>query len=190
MKNLFKLIVLLLLYFNFIGCNYDSKKTINNNTLKSENLQKADSTNSNRFKKFELQLQSADSILLVSHEQTYGPVFSKKDSSYKEANRIVEDGILNKKVINKTILIDGNEKKTLINILTQKIKGEPIDLAACFDPHHALIVISAKDISYIEFCFICGGVATDKIEISSADFDKEKWNRVYNYIDGKMSIKK
>ncbi|MCE3282058.1 MAG: hypothetical protein K0Q66_795, partial [Chitinophagaceae bacterium] len=43
-----------------------------------------------------------------------------------------------------------------------------------------------RKLSYLEFCFTCGGVATDSLEISSSDFDKEKWDKVYKYIDNKI----
>ena len=164
------------------------EKTVDKKS-QSESSQNSDTTSSNRFKKLKLQLENSDSILLVGHEQTYGPIFNKKDDSYVEAKRIVENGVINKRAIRTTSLIKDQDKEILINILTQQIKGEPIDLATCFDPHHALIVISKGQIAYIEFCFTCGGVSADKVDISSDDFDKEKWDKIYKYIDSKIPFK-
>lgn len=189
MRKLSEQILLFLLFTSFVRCNSTKGKIADGKLLESEASKKIDSTNEERRKRLELQLRHADTILLVSHEQTYGPIFNKKNKSSTEAKRIVEDGIINKKAIHKTRLIEGQEKEKLISILTAEVKGPPIALASCFDPHHALILISKKSISYIEFCFSCGGVSTDKLEISSGDFDMEKWDRVFNYIDNKIPNK-
>ena len=187
MTTLIKKIILLFLPTCFIGCNSMRNKDSDSKPQVESSL-KVDPTSENRFKALKLQLQGSDSILLVSHEQTYGPIFNKRNDSYVEAKRIVENDVINKKAIHTTSLIKDRDKESLINILTQKLKGEPIDLAHCFDPHHAIIVISKGRIGYIEFCFSCGGVSGDKVDISSTDFDKEKWDKIYKYIDSKIPI--
>ncbi len=181
----FKQILLLLLSAYFIGCDPVKEKTTDSNS-EATSSQTLDPINNELYKKLKLQLQDADSILLVSHEQTYGPVYNKKGRIHDEAKKLVENNIINKAVIKKTILIEGKEKEALINILTQAVKGEKIESAKCFDPHHAFIVISKKDIAYIECCFDCGGVSTDKLDISSSDFDNEKWDKLYTYINSKI----
>lgn len=188
MTRLFKQIALILLSAYLAGCNSMQERTVDKKS-QAESLQNTDTTNDKRFKKLKMQLQGSDSILLVSHEQTYGPIFNKKGDSYEEAKKIVENGVINKKVIQETLLIKDQDKENLIKILTQEVKGVPIDLARCFDPHHALIVISKGQIGYIEFCFTCGGVSADKVDISSYDFDKEKWDKIYKYIDSKIPFK-
>lgn len=188
MTPLFKQITLILFSVYFIGCNSIQEKAVDKKST-AESPQNSDTTNSNRFKKLKLQLEDSDSILLVGHEQTFGPIFNKKDDSYIEAKRIVENGVLNEKVIYASSLIKDRDKGALINILTQQVIGEPIDLAKCFDPHHALIVISKGEIGYIEFCFTCGGVSSDKLDISSDDFDKEKWDKIYKFFVNRISIK-
>jgi hypothetical protein len=189
MKNPLEQIFIPLFLACFASCNSTEKRIIDEKLLQTETSQKIKSTNEDRQNRLELQLRNAHTILLVSHEQTYGPIFNKKDNGYIEAKSIVEDGIINKKVILESRLIAGQEKEKLISILTEKVEGSPIALATCFDPHHALIFTNKKDISYIEFCFACGGVSTDKLEISSDDFDKEKWNKIYTYINNKIQIK-
>jgi hypothetical protein len=188
MTPLFKQIILILLSGYLVSCHSIQERTVDKKS-QAASLQNADTTNDNRFNKLKMQLQDSDSILLLGHEKTYGPIINKKDDSYKEAKKIVENGVINNKVIKETLLIKDQDKENLINILTQEVKGEQIVLATCFDPHHALIVISKGQIGYIEFCFTCGGVSADKVDISSGDFDKEKWDKIYKYIDSKVSFK-
>ena len=135
------------------------------------------------------QLESADTILLVTHEQTYGPVLNKKTKKYEEAKRLVLNNTINQKVIQEIKLIEGADRDLLSSILTQEIKGSPIILATCFEPHHAIILIKKKSVSYLEICFSCGGVSTDELDISSADFDNDKWDRLYKFIDPRIKFK-
>lgn len=181
----FKQILLLLLSAYFIGCDAVKEKTIASNPEAAPS-QTADTITNDRYKKLKQQLQGADTILLVNYERIYVPVYDAKNGSHREAKELIEKGVINKDIIKKTVLLEGKEKEALIIILTQAVKGEKIELAHCFDPHHAFIVISKKDISYIECCFTCGGVSTDKLEISSEDFDNEKWDKLYTYINSKI----
>jgi hypothetical protein len=187
MSLLFKPYLLLVISTGIIGCLSIKEKSVGMQTeVQSSTI--ADSTTVIRYQHLAQLLQNADSILLVSHEQTYGQIFNKKNDSYTETERLVENGMLNRKLINKTVVIEGKEKDSLISILTQPVIGEQIDQARCFDPRHAIIVISKKDVAYLEICFACTGVSTDKLDISTADFDKAKWDAMYRFIDCKIAI--
>ena len=134
------------------------------------------------------QLEVADTIFIVTHEQTYGPILNKKTNKYEEAERLVINNTINQKVIQETKLIEGEDKKLLIDILTEEIKGSPISLATCFEPQHAILLVKNKNISYLEICFTCGGVATGDLNISSADFDDQKWDKLYKFINSRVQL--
>ena len=129
-------------------------------------------------------LSSSDTILLVSHDKTYGPIFEKdKSDTVLLAQPIVLNNTINRKLIHESRIIKGDSLRKLIAIITRPIDGDPISVATCFDPHHAFILIHNKQKSFIDLCFTCGGAATSNdIIFSFSDCDKRKWDELYNFI--------
>jgi len=174
-KNLYlrMYVFLCILYVSCTQINKETETLANQIKITSPNLEN-----------LKVLISSSDTILLVSHDKTYGPIFDKNNlDTVVLAQPIVLNNTINRKLIHESRIIKGDSLKKLIAIITRPINGDPISVATCFDPHHAFILIHNQQKSFIDLCFTCGGAATsDDIIFSFKDCDKNKWDELYNFI--------
>src|SRR5687768_15096159 len=59
--------------------------------------------------KLRTQLINADTIMVVSHEQTTGPVYDKKKSRWHDAPDLIVDGRVNESLIHERRIVKGKQ---------------------------------------------------------------------------------
>ncbi|MES2774249.1 MAG: hypothetical protein V4722_08700 [Bacteroidota bacterium] len=138
-------------------------------------------------------LQNADKVLLVSHDYRSPMVPPKPDDddaspgkapSPPKSYNIVVNGQPNKDIIHETINLNPDAISNLSSILSKPPGNSIQDRARCFEPHHAIMMEKGGTItSYLDICFTCHGMRSSAdIPFSAEDFDKPKWDALYDFI--------
>jgi hypothetical protein len=126
--------------------------------------------------------KNADSIILLSHALVEGSTDEVIGRNGKRVSlpSLFIDGKLNRQVVKQQVLLTGRQVDTLVSILAARSKAVTSQ-GGCFTPHHAIIISSKTETSYIDLCFHCLSFR------ASADIDehltlhKRSWKRLENY---------
>ncbi len=105
----------------------------------------------------ESRLYKADSIILVSHDDSYRNIGEGISAPNDSFSLIFQDK-LNLPIIHEYVKISVDDE--LINLLTQKSADSLIYNYTCFLPHHAILVYKENKISYLDVSFECKGWET------------------------------
>jgi hypothetical protein len=122
---------------------------------------------------------TADSVVMISHRTTAGPVYDEKTGKTVNAPPLIISGKLNNSIVLESKKIDQATKAKLATLLMKKRKSGPIEMAKCYIPHHSIVIYRKGVISFVEVCFGCMGLRTSKdIRLSESDFDEKKWDEL------------
>jgi len=127
-------------------------------------------------------LQNADTVLLVSHEETNG-VKLVDENTGKEIPlpKLVVSGKPNNKIIIERQVVKDKQLDTLIQILARPFQDTTITTSKCFIPHHAIFIIKNGKISYLDICFHCRGFQASKDLEKVYSFDDRKWSELESF---------
>lgn len=144
----------------------------------------------------ESKMQSADSIVLISHIVTkeYAaapkPDWDARDTTmnmekYMElhppAPPFLKDGQINRAIITEAVKID-KERDALKSILIRHVTNVDSSKFNCDIPQHTIVLYKSGKQSFIDLCFTCRKVhPSSDIEISEKDFDENKWNSLKSF---------
>lgn len=118
---------------------------------------------------FAKRIISADTVLLVTHEQTEGAVIrDEQTGKYVYADTVVVNDRPNFRVITKSKLLSTAQRQQLVSILRSPFQDKTIETCKCFVPFHAIVAIKNKSAIYIEICFACNSLRTSE---KTASFD-------------------
>jgi len=156
-------------------------------------------TNQN-IKSIQQKIQSADSVVLISHDVTteYGikivPDWDKRDTSMnlKKWNKLhpplfkyLVKGKLNRKIIKESLALTSDNKTNLSNILLRQVLLKSFNPTTCEEPRHSVIIYKNNKQSYIDICFGCRRIHTSKdIEFSEFYMDEKKWTDLEDFFKG------
>ena len=125
-------------------------------------------------------LESADSILLVSHQDTEGVKVVDSLGRNVALPALIIRNTPNYKIFTERKIIDSAERNTLVKILEHP-SGKKIEIGMCFMPHHAILIFKSGNVSYIEICFGCRRFETSKDLKKLGAFDSPKWAELEAY---------
>jgi hypothetical protein len=126
-------------------------------------------------------LKNADTVLLVSHEDTQGVVIMDSTGKRKLRQKLLVAGRPNHSIIKEQNVLTGADLDTLIKILARPYSDRQYETSKCFMPHHAIFIIRQGKTSFIEICFGCRGIDTSKDLEKLYAFDERKWTELENY---------
>lgn len=134
-------------------------------------------------------IQSADSVVLISHEITFGyAVTPEKEMGDTTTSKEIPvpaffiNGKLNSAIINERILLNDPAKIALTKILLRPVLKEKRTPSTFDQPRHSIIIYKSKEQSYIDICFGCGKIHTSNdIDFSEFYMDEEKWTRLEHF---------
>lgn len=124
------------------------------------------------------QIRSADTVLIISHQPTYGiGIIDEKTGKNIPLPKLVVNNQPNRTIIYEERIITDTALLRLTQILIRPFEDTEIERGMCFIPHHAILIIKNNNTSFIDICFGCLGIATSpNIKITADDFDKRKWS--------------
>lgn len=142
-------------------------------------------------------IQSADSVVLISHEVTleYGvrivPDWDKRDTSmnlqkwsklHPPLLKYLDKGKLNRKIIKESLSLTDSIKIKLSNILFRQVLLKKFNPTTCDEPRHSIIIYKNNKESYIDICFGCRRIHTSKdIDFSEFYMDEKKWTELEDF---------
>jgi hypothetical protein len=156
---------------------------------------------SENIKLLKQKIQSADSVVIISHEVTaeYGftpelPDWDKKDTSMNLKKwyelhppqppylKFLEQGKINRKIIIESKTLTSDDQVNLSNILLRQVLIQKINRTTCDEPRHTIIIWKTNIQSYIDICFGCRRIHTSKdINFSESYLDDKKWNDLESF---------
>lgn len=122
---------------------------------------------------------AADSVLLVSHLTTYGPVVNETNGSH--SYRLVEKNKVNYKIIKEQYLLDAKEVDSIAKTIITPNRDSIIEKIKCFMPHHGILMFKKGKCSYFDICFGCRRFVTSKDIKLSDELDDETWNALKSF---------
>ena len=126
-------------------------------------------------------LQSADSVILVSHEATAGiSIVDTVTNSRLPLPQLLLNGKLNHKIVREKRALNSPSVEQLSNIVTRPFEDTLVSSANCFVPQHAILIYKKGKASYIDLCFSCQRFVTKDLE-SLGYFDQRKWKELYAF---------
>ncbi len=164
--KLIELKILIILLFSIVGCN--KKKNINqtvSNRIVAHNI---DSINMIKKKFLE-----SDTILLIRHT---GRIETGVNPQNENPPIMINERINNSIIKTKYVA-----KRKDVDILLESIfdsTNEYIPKKCGFNPHHAIVLIKAKKISFINICFACEEFETSKDLIWIRNFSFKNWKNL------------
>lgn len=126
-------------------------------------------------------INSADTILLVSHEETAGIATIDKTGKYIPLPKLVIKGNPNYNIIKEKLILNNTQIKNLSKILIRPFKDSVVEAGRCFIPHHAIFLIKNKKLSYIDICFGCRVFETSRDLKRLYKFEEQKWAELENF---------
>jgi hypothetical protein len=134
-----------------------------------------------RYLKLQHRLLSADSVLLVSHEDTAGFI-ENPDGTASPTAPLILNGKVNTSIIKERTVLDKKKLTKLSNLLTAKMTKFSEQAAGCFRPHHSIVLIEKGKYSYIELCFQCERLkSSPDIDFSDSELNERKWNKLKQF---------
>lgn len=149
------------------------------------------------IKSLKEKFESADSIVIISHEITveYGPKlvhdWDKKDKSFnlRKWNKLhpplenyLYKGKLNRKIIKESFKLRAGNRAELLSILLKKVQITTVKNYNCDEPRHSIIIYKNMKQSYLDICFSCKRIHTSRdIDFSFFNMDENKWESLKNF---------
>jgi|SRR5580658_5450588 hypothetical protein len=99
-----------------------------------------------------LKFKNADSVLLVSHDDTQGVAIVDDAGNRIPLPELIIDGKPNYEIIKERQIIMDGQLDTLIKILNRPLKTGKIEIGKCFMPHHTIFLFKNGKLSYIDVC--------------------------------------
>jgi hypothetical protein len=124
-----------------------------------------------------LKFKNADSVLLVSHEDTEGITIVDDAGNRIPLPKLIIKGRPNYKIIKERQIVSGKQLDELIQILDRPIKSG-FDGGKCFIPHQSIFLFKNGRLSYIEVCFLCGRLETSDDLKKIDHFDERQWEEL------------
>ena len=133
-----------------------------------------------RLTSLKTKLLEADTVLIVSHQQTHGIVIrDEKTGKDIPLPKLVTNNRPNREIIYEERVITDTALHRLTQILTRPFEDTEIEKMMCFMPHHAILIIKNNKTSFIDICFGCLGIETSQnIKMTANDIDKRKWTEL------------
>lgn len=128
-------------------------------------------------------IQNADSIILVSHEQTEGiSIIDKKSRGKTSADKIIVRGVLNDKIIHQKQNFPDSLRRMLIDLLTKPVTDKRIETCRSFIPFHAIILFNKGIASFIDVSPGCNLFSYETMKKRSGPYyiDKAKGEELSN----------
>jgi hypothetical protein len=126
-------------------------------------------------------LKNADTVLLVSHEVTAGIVIRDSAGKHIPLPKLLSGGKPNYLIFKEQRLISGAQLDTFIRIFARPFRSRTIEMAKCFMPHHAVLIIKNGKTSYVDICFGCQRFETSNDMQQLYAFDNRKWTELYDF---------
>ena len=136
----------------------------------------------NGLKLLELKIQSADSVILVSHEATAGEVI-RDDETGKSTPppQLFLKGKLNTEIIKERKVLNALAVQQLKELIIRPFEDSIISSVMCYFPHHSILIYKKKRISHLELCFGCHKFKTSQDLKELGYFDKRKWKELFAF---------
>jgi hypothetical protein len=133
-----------------------------------------------RLDNLKAQFQSADSVVIVSHEATAGiGLMDEKTGKHLPLPKLIVNSRLNETIIHEKRVLNDTSIQRLNAIITRPFQDSVLEKANCFIPHHAVVIFKKRKASFVDICFGCRGIETSKdIKMTSWDIDNRKWNEL------------
>ena len=133
-----------------------------------------------RYAKLQHLLLNADSVLIVSHEDTASIIESSDGTVSMDS--LLLNGKLNTSIIKEQAVLDKKKLTRLSRLLTAKMTRFLEQSAGCFMPHHSIVLIKKGKYSYIEICFQCHRLRTSPdIDFFENDLNDRKRNKLKQF---------
>jgi hypothetical protein len=126
-------------------------------------------------------MKNADTVLVVSHEETAGVAIIDTNGKETALPKLIIDGKPNFAIIKEQELISGAKLDTLVKILERPFADRQIQMSNCFIPHHAIFILKKGKTSFVEICFGCRGIETSADLKKLYYFDNRKWSELENF---------
>lgn len=128
-------------------------------------------------------LLSADSVLIISHENT--AQFYIEDSTVVKHlynSSLLENGKINEKIIREKKILSKTAVQRLSKILTRIPKVHGVDMANAAERYHAVLIYKDGQVSYADIFLVGRTIRTSKdIHLSEDDFDNRKWEELWSF---------
>jgi hypothetical protein len=124
-----------------------------------------------------LKFKNADSVLLVSHEDTEGVVIVDDAGNRSPPPRLIIKGKPNSEIIKERQIVCGKQLDELIQIINRPIKSGSW-VGKCYMPHHTIFLFKNGELSYIDVCFSCRKFETSRDLKKIYQFDDRKWDEL------------
>lgn len=121
-------------------------------------------------------ITSADTILLVSHQQTDGfRIVNKKTGKKSEPKKVVFNSRPNTKIITQSQILPDTARQTLLKIITKQNTDRVVETCNSFVPFHAVLIIKGGKTSFIDIDFGCNTfvIVTNKSSTTPIYFGKD-----------------
>src|SRR5579863_5814126 len=125
-----------------------------------------------------LKFKNADSVLLVSHEDTKGVTIVDDAGNRIPLPELMIKGKPNYKIITERQIISGKQLDRLIQILNSPDTSRVIEESKCYMPHHTIFLFKNGKLSYIDICFSCRRFETSDDLYRISKFDDRKWDEL------------
>lgn len=134
---------------------------------------------SDKHLKLNVQLLTADSVFIISHDDTNG-WFDNPDGSITPLQSLILDGKINRNIVHEIKVVSSGPLKELSKILTST--ATDVNASSCFSPHHSVVMYKNGDCAYIAFCFQCQRVRAHGVDFAISDMDDLKWKRLRDFL--------
>jgi hypothetical protein len=118
---------------------------------------------------------SADTILLVSHEQTDYIIVDEKTGKESEPAKVMINGRPNKKVITESVILSESARQTLLKLFDRKNADRTIETCNSFVPLHSILLLKEGKGCFVDISFGCNNfvVVTKNSSTNPIYFGKE-----------------
>ena len=164
--RLFKLEIILLSFIAFAACK-------NNKSKNQAAVQKSASSLVDSIRIIKDKFFNADTILLTGH---LGRVDSG-DNSRVTNPAVIINGKLNDSIIKTRYIVKKGEIDSMLSNMLDT-SSEYVPKKCGFNPHHAIILIKGKSLSYINICFDCQEFETSEDLKWLNKFDFNNWKNL------------
>jgi hypothetical protein len=127
-----------------------------------------------------IKFKNADSVLLVSHDDTQGVAIIDSVGNKISLPELIINKKPNYKIIKERQIISGKQLDTLIHILDRPFKSKTVVASKCYMPHHTIFIFKNGELSHIDLCFWCKGFETSDDLNKIYKFDNRKWQELEN----------
>lgn len=127
-------------------------------------------------------LLPADSVVVVSHDDTNMSSVEKGTGKHIPPPRLVLNGRPNQKIIHERKTLADTAVQRLARRFTTNVRTGVIETGKCFMPPHAVFLYHKGQLSFINICFGCERPVVSKGNaLGETDFYFQKWDELYTF---------